>query len=346
MRKLLLVITILVLVLLPTITASASPPATEAAKSNPKPVKVMTHNIYFGADLEPLVTATSPGDFLAKVTQAFEMVEATDFPSRARVLANEIKQTDPHLIGLQEVALWQTGTPATTVAYDFLAILQDELSNLGLQYTVASLHTEFDAEVPSTLGYNIRLTLRDVILARADVDISNPQSALYTNLLIAPTAVGPVTFQRSWVSVDAMVDGQSFRFISTHLEPAVAFYRFAQSGELLNGPANTSLPVILVGDFNSPPDEPLPFSAYTNLINAGFVDTWAEANPNEAGYTCCNAPDLLNHSPGFDTRIDHVFASPGIEVFKAKLISETLGDRTNTGLWPSDHAGIIAELRP
>ena len=112
------------------------------------PVKVMTRNLYLGAELAPVFAASSipeTPDLLAKAAQQYQMVQATDFPARAKVLAQEITEADPILVGLQEASLWRRGepgvldgpaTPATTVVYDFLQILLDELAAQGQPYTV------------------------------------------------------------------------------------------------------------------------------------------------------------------------------------------------------------------
>lgn len=361
MRKLFLSITIIVLIFLPTTVASATPlSGSNPAQGNVRPVKVMTRNLYIGADFTPLLSATSFEDLLIKVAQVFGKVQATDFPARAKVLAREIQEADPDLIGLQEVTLVRIGepgvldgsvTPATTVVYDFLVSLQDELSSLGLHYSVVIAQTEIDVEAPSALGFDIRFTDRDVILAKADLPpdeltLSNANSANYLNNLTLPTVAGPATFNRGWTSVDATVNRRTFRFINTHLEAFSDVYRFLQSNELLSGPANTSLPVILVGDLNSSPDEAGPFLAYANLIGAGFVDTWVQANPTDPGYTFGNAADLLNPIPTLTTRIDHVLTRPSVEVFRSVIVGTDQDNRTPSGLWPSDHAGVIATLRP
>jgi hypothetical protein len=357
MRKLFLSITIVVLILLPTAVVSATPlDASNPARGNARPVKVMTRNLYAGTDLGPLLTATSFPEFAYEVAQAFGRVQATDFPARAKVLAKEIQEADPHLIGLQEATLWRIGepgvldgdiTPATTVVYDFLASLQDELSNLDLHYSVVIVQTEFDAEGPSTLGFDIRITLRDVILAKADLPpdeltLSNANSANYDATLSLPTIAGDLTFTRGWTSVDATVNRRTFRFINTHLEAFSPGHGLAQSNELLSGPADTSLPVVLVGDLNSSPGE----MAYENLTAAGLVDTWLEANSTDPGYTGFNDADLLNPIPTLTTRVDHVLTSPGVEVFRSMIVGIDQDNRTPSGLWPSDHAGVVATLRP
>ncbi|MDQ3755473.1 MAG: endonuclease/exonuclease/phosphatase family protein, partial [Acidobacteriota bacterium] len=137
-------------------------------------------------------------------------------------------------------------------------------------------------------------------------------------------------------------------FINTHLESFDPGLRFLQTFELLSGPANTELPVILVGDLNSGPTEPGPFVAYANLLANGFVDTWALANPSDPGVTCCNAENLLNPDPLSlpEGRIDHVLARPAARVIRAKLVGIDQDERTPSGLWPSDHAGVITTLAP
>ncbi len=351
MRKLFLSITIVVLIFLPTAVVSATPlSASNPVKGNVRPVKVMTRNLYIGADFSPVLSATSFEELAIKVAQIYGEVQETDFPARAKVLAKEIQEADPYLIGLQEVALLRTGTPATAVEYDFLVSLQDELSSLGLHYSVVIAQTELDVEAPSALGFNIRFTLRDVILAKAnlppdELTLSNANSAHYDTTLSLPTVAGPLTFPRGWLSVDATVNRRTFRFINTHLEAFYAPVRFAQSTELLDGPADTPLPVILVGDLNSGPGD-TGLSAFANLTGAGLVDTWLEANPNDPGYTFGNDADLLNPIPTLDRRFDHVLTSPGVEVFRSKIVGVDQDNRTPSGLWPSDHAGVVATLRP
>ncbi len=86
----------------------------------------MTRNLYLGADLTPAVEATTPEALAAANGKILREVVANDFPTRAKGLANEILRTRPDLVGLQEVALWQT-TPlsaaATPVNYDYLELL-------------------------------------------------------------------------------------------------------------------------------------------------------------------------------------------------------------------------------
>ncbi|CAN5126883.1 hypothetical protein BH18ACI2_BH18ACI2_17760 [soil metagenome] len=350
-------------------TSTVAAGLTNPARAAGKPIKVMTRNLYLGADLTPVLNSTSinpteDNNLFVNAALAFGRVQATDFPARAKLLAREIDDADPELIGLQEVALWRRGefgvldgpaTPATIVLYDFLQSLQSELSALGLEYSVVVAQNEFDAEVPSAFFYDLRVTLRDVILAKADIPphklvLTNVQAANFLTSFDLQTIAGPITLTRGWVSVDVMLNNKrSFRFINTHLESFDPQLRFFQSFELLLGPANTDLPVVLVGDLNSGPTEPPgPFVAYANLLANGFVDTWVLANPSDPGVTCCNAENLLNPDPLSlpEGRIDHVLARPTARVIRAKIVGIDQDEHTPSGLWPSDHAGVITTLAP
>lgn len=334
-------------------------PAPVQAKVDPRPVKVMTRNLYLGADLAPVYAATPISNLLATAAQQYQMVQANDFAARAKVLAREIADADPILIGLQEASLWRQGepgvvdgpaTPATTVVYDYLQILLDELAAQGNPYTVLVAQFTADGEVPTALGFDVRLTQRNAILVKAglpadELVVSAVSAGLYATYLTAPTVGGPVADRRGWTAVDVTVNRRSFRFVNTHLDSTIPLIRQAQTAELLAGPLATSQPVVLVGDLNSAPGEAPP-SAYATLLAAGLVDAWTQANPSAAGLTCCHDEDLLNPVPAFDTRIDYVLISPDVEVARAKIVGIDPDNRTPSGLWPSDHAGVVVTLHP
>src|SRR5262249_52281803 len=208
-------------------------------------------------------------------------------PARAEALADEIAAATPDLVGLQEATLYRTEipadgstTPAQTVAYDFVKLLQAALARRGLDYSAVSVFTGTDAELPAGLPptLDVRLTDRVVVLARADektadLKLSNPESGTYPASVTVPTVAGPITLPRGWASVDVKIRGKSFRFVTTHLEAFSSAVRKLQASELLAGPADTSLPVVLVGDMNSGPGFDL--GAYDDFLGAGLSDAWA-----------------------------------------------------------------------
>jgi hypothetical protein len=58
-------------------------------------------------------------------------------------------------------------------------------------------------------------------------------------------------------------------------------------------------------------------------------------------------PDRAAGQRSFQAKhpIDDVLYQPlGVEAVAAEVLGEELDDRTPTGLWPSDHAGVVAKL--
>ena len=275
-------------------------------------VTVMTQNLYVGFDVGQYVADVSanPANVVALTTTAYAQVLASDFAARADAIALEVDQKQPALIGLQEVSLFRSATfdgpgapHATNVEIDFLSTMLNALSARGLNYAAVATVQNVDAEFPRLIGFNpdsspilqdIRVTDHDVILARTDLppsqlQVSNPQSGNYA---VFGSALG-VNFLRGWTAVDVDTDGLDFRFFNTHLDP-VAAAQVLQAAELIAGPTNSSLPTVLVGDFNSPADGS-GSSTYASLIGAGFTDAWSVVHPGDPGYTCCQDADLLNN---------------------------------------------------
>jgi hypothetical protein len=344
-------------------------------------ITVMTRNLYLGADLDQAILAIFSGDQEAiteAATAVWASVVATNFPERAEVLAKEIAQSQPHLVGLQEVSLYRTGppdtfsdnpTPARRVRLDYLEILLQELNEQGLHYAPVAVTKNFDVENPGDIDLgveqniqDIRLTDRDVILARTDLPtsqlkLSNVQTAnFHTNASLPIGDTGQfVTISRGWGSVDVTSGGHKYRFINTHLEQEGPFsdhpfnqVQVAQGNEILSGPANTSLPVILVGDYNSRADG-TGTPTYSNLTGAGLTDAWSVTHPGELGNTFGYEP-LLNTTVELTQRLDLVLFRGSLSDSLSAVNSDVVGDnpdedRTPSGLWPSDHAGVVATLR-
>src|SRR5687767_5219166 len=180
----------------------AVPSLASAGSSTSRDVKVMTRNLYLGADLIPLAT---PGltreQFEQNAAQRFQTVLRNDYPTRAKALAREIRRHKPDLIGLQEAARWLRGadgvkdggtTPATQVVYDSTDILLRELRALGERYRVVRARDWFDYEAPTALNYDVRLIQRDVILVRvaSKVRAGRTFAKGFRDTFDPPTAVG------------------------------------------------------------------------------------------------------------------------------------------------------------
>jgi endonuclease/exonuclease/phosphatase family metal-dependent hydrolase len=335
--------------------------AKKDAPGRDRVVTVMTQNVYHGVDEELNAVPSAVGllDLAVKVAAVYEGYFARNFPERAEAFADQIEAAQPELIALQEAIMVRTdptldgpATPATTLVLDYVQLLLDALAARGLQYEVVVQLPNFDAELPSAFGFDVRHTDRSVILARADLKtselkLSNAQAGNFAVNCTVPAAppLGPITFLRGWASVDVKVRGKSFRFISTHLDftclAVTDAIQLAQAAELLNGPAATTLPVVLAGDFNSAADGS--GATYIFLTSSGFTDA-AVAGGIAAVPTCCQDADLLNPVSLQDTRIDLVLFRGGFGVVDADVVGNDPTDRTSTGLWPSDHSGVTATL--
>jgi endonuclease/exonuclease/phosphatase family metal-dependent hydrolase len=337
----------------------------ELARSSGKDsegITVMTRNIYVGTDVDVVLAAQSPEQVPVLVAQAFQTLLATNFHERAEALADEIKRNRPHLIGLQEVSLIRTQspgdavvggtTPAETVVFDYLAILMDALKKRGLCYRVAGKIANADVEVPMVVNTNplafddIRLNDYDVVLARQDVQISNVTQANFQTRLVIPS-LGNVQIPRGFVAVNAKINHQTIRFVNTHLEPALLPIQDGQAQELAAILQNETLPVILVGDLNTPaPTGP----TYQFLQGEGFSDLWTLKNNRDEGegYTSPHDADLRNTTVHLNQRIDLILARTSNgrlpKGIVARVVGDELRDRTPSGLWPSDHAGVVARF--
>ena len=141
----------------------------------------MSRNLYLGADIITLATASDRNDFEQKAAALFQTVQQTDFNSRAELIADEIKRNKPDLIGLQEVALWRKGADGVKDGSGHpgdrgrlrLARRSSTPSSRSASSTtsVVRKQAEFDFEGPTALGHDIRFTQQDAILVRVDRNI-------------------------------------------------------------------------------------------------------------------------------------------------------------------------------
>ena len=334
-------------------------PATAQADSAQLPITAMTYNLFQGTELTEATAATTPSQLLAAVANDYGQVQTTNFPERAQDIAAEVQAAAPDLIGVQEAALWQTGAPSatypppppSTFSYDFVKILVDALNARGLHYAPVAVTNNFTVEGPGLFSsgfMSVQLTDRVAILARTDVPltISHAQTGNFTHNTVLNTFTGPVTITGGWASVDATLGGHTVRFLTTHLDDASTSVGSAQAAEIVDGPLNTTMPVIMTCDCNATPASP----AYAVLTGAGLKDAWAQAQPRLPGFTCCQDTSLqnalLNPASTLTSRIDYVFSrGGGLKAVGAQIVGADQASRsTPSGFWPSDHAGLIAEL--
>lgn len=330
-------------------------------------ITVMTRNIYVGADIFRVIEANPnpPINILLAIQGVYATVLQTDFAERAEALADEVFEHQPHLIGLQEVALLRRQSPgdaldgnpivATEIDMDYLQLLLDALGARGLNYNVVATVDNADVELPLITQLSlddIRLTDRDVILARADVNIANADGGNYADNVSFDLVGSTIEFTRGYTAVDATVGSRNYRFVNTHLETGGAFgadIQALQAAELVQLFAGETRPLIIVGDFNSSPSAAAT-QPYPQMIAAGYSDAWLLGDmPQLPGLTCCHNETLSNPVADFGSRIDLIFGrasgNPPFDTLAIEVLGEELADQTASGLWPSDHAGVVATLR-
>jgi hypothetical protein len=328
-------------------------------------ITALTWNVYLGADIGRVLAARTADEAVVLATEEWGHVQATDFPARAGALARAIAARRPHVVGLEEVALYRTAdnafAPATQVAYDFLQLVIDSLHARGVDYTAAAVDRTSDLQMPVIAGVDasgqpilagVRWTDGDAVLVRADVPYVDARSGVYAASQVVTVAGVTSALYQGWSSIVATVDGRAYRFVVTHLVGQEApDVQLAQTGELLALLSAETGSTILVGDFNSDAygiDPTRVTPTYRTMLAAGYDDTWIEPGRQSLGLTCCQQADLLNARSTFDQRIDFIFARnlpEGTVPVRRGVVGDRPGDRTASGLWPSDHAGVGVTLR-
>lgn len=334
----------------------------------------MTYNLYLGSSLDPalevgqLPPAQQPAAFVAAVAQIYGTAVFTDFPTRARAVADLIEAERPDVIGLQEVTSWiaaptTPGSPAAPPSFDFLEILATELAARGLDYEVAGVAHNADigpaplvapaygcaavAPVPDCV---VTLQDRDVILVDDDtrgLRWGNAQTGTYATQESVPLPGGaPVSFGRGWVTIDATYRGHRLHVADTHLEVSgFAATQEAQAAEFLAGPARGPGADVALGDFNSAADGST--TASYDLLTDRFRDAWA-VNHGDPGYSSGQNQTLTNPVSALDQRIDLVLLHGRVRAREAHLVGD-VPFRAQTApprpIWPSDHAGVVATVR-
>jgi endonuclease/exonuclease/phosphatase family metal-dependent hydrolase len=339
----------------------------------PDVFRVYTRNIYVGGDTGPLFSLDF-GDTPVVVARAVAFwgeVQSSDFPDRAATIADEIARTNPHVIGLQEVAdyvlLDRRFQP--TERLDMLRILESALKARGLSYhlvleqvnTSGTLPLSLDAGAPGapTRDRYLRFTVREATLVRGDLPVVERDGGNYRAVL----DLGALTLMRGWSRVTVDFEGVPFHVINTHLETQnMRRVHDAQAAELLGSvTAGLDGVTIVVGDLNSDAaageGDPSWTPTYGRLTGNGFVDAWDERRFRRfgrQGFTCCHDPDLMNGPSTLDQRLDFILVRtrgepligdglPG--VVAVDILGDEQWERTSTDLWPGDHAALSAGLR-
>jgi hypothetical protein len=310
------------------------------------------------------------------------IVDHTSFAVRSELLADEIAAARPDLLGLQEVALWRHGPMqpdklgqlnATEVDYDFLSMLTAALDERGAPYDVVHAQQGSDVEAPAfignpfagtaTAGRDIRLTVRDVILVRRNsgLRITESGGGQYRHRLEVTIAGTVFSFIRGYALADFAIGSKRLRFATTHLESQSGDVAAGQAQELVQGlTGRTPLTTIVACDCNSDPrggpggrgEAAAPSTTYRLLTQGDDLeDLWLQQPASAGRGFTAGLSELVNDptADGFSRRLDLMLArsaeSSGLYVSHGQVTGDELTDRdSRTGLWPSDHAGVVLHL--
>jgi endonuclease/exonuclease/phosphatase family metal-dependent hydrolase len=320
-------------------------------------ITVMTRNLYVGASFSGMLGASTMDDVGERAARIYARILSSQFSRRADAIADEIVQSQPDVVGLQEAPLIYVQSRGessiknqpqpSAVTTDYLQILLDALERRHAGYAIAAIVNNTDVTAPSRNGDAIRFIDRDVILVRKDLPfgelrVLNTQAKNFDMKFALTLAGKDVNLLRGWCSADVIVRGKLIRIVNTHLEEEyLDLIQYFQADELLAGQLQTSSPVIALGDFNASDKS----SSYKSFLKAGFKDTWPLLHPGETGFSCCEDEDLLNPMPHLNERIDFIlYRGSDISVDDVKLVGGQPSDRIPSGQWPSDHAGVVATL--
>ena len=355
---------------------STPDPSLDAVPAHGRAFTVYSQNLYLGGDTGPLLSLDF-GDVPAVVeatNRFWHQVTTSDPDARIEAVVARISAHRPHLVGLQEVFRFTVvdlaaGTPTVTASVDLLTIMEDAIARRGLPYEVVAVQENTSTGQAGGLPLAVdpgagrvtrilQFTDRIAVLRRTDI----PVEAVEQDGFEASFDLGPLTLERGWIRVRTNVDGVPRHFVTTHLEvQGLAPVQAAQADELIERvTAGLDGLTILAGDLNSDaanPGTPSWTPTYDHLIAAGFTDAWEQSGQpaGDPGYTCCQSPDLRNETSSLVERIDFVLLRgsgnpsgsglvPGS--VSVEIVVDDATDRMAAGgLWPSDHAGIVASVR-
>lgn len=339
-----------------------------ASPASPAFLRLYARNAFLGGDTDPLFSidfSQLPGNIVevvGAVSTFWSEVQANDWPARAEIIADDIEATRPHVVGLNEMATYVVFdlSAGPVAGLDMADLLLDALAARGLDYRLEIQQDNTAGQLPLSLGPGgiasvLDVTLSDVTLVRADVDVTGRASASYG----ASLALGPLELKRGWSRVSFPFGGATHHVVVTNLESQrIRPVHDGQATELIDGVlAGLQGPTFVMGDLNSdaasgPPGPPWT-PTYGRLLDAGFLDAWlAQTGRVGDGFTCCWDPDLQDGV--LDERIDFILVRAPMATRHGKLagavqmdlFGEEEADRTGgSGIFPADHLGIFGAFQ-
>jgi endonuclease/exonuclease/phosphatase family metal-dependent hydrolase len=237
---------------------------------------------------------------------------------RCELIRQLMEREQPDIVGLQEVCndwWWQRARRN-----------QAEQINSGLGYHVvfrpAATYWRFPL-VQVGQAVLSRHPVREVESCSLSLDPDDPRDRRHPRSVLRAeidTAEGRVNFFVTHLSLSYQARNRS----------AIELWEFAQR-------CDTSVPQVVVGDFNAIPHQWcirfLTGRAERDGRRGDFVDAWAAVHPDDLGYTFRVDQPMR--------RIDYIFVRGHVAVSDVRIV----GDQPDeAGVYPSDHCGLVAEV--
>jgi endonuclease/exonuclease/phosphatase family metal-dependent hydrolase len=330
----------------------------DAAGPGAMPVRIYQQNVYPGFNIDNVIVGLlqtqgtgDPGFFFDSLYVGMATLDATDWRERAARMVAEIEAQNPDVVSLNEMVtverqgLQYVGLPIADARVDFLAVFTEELAKRNLPYKLVKALPLTYAPVTIAEGIFVTYYDRDALFVRNNVVVAN---AVADTFAVTQALPGVPTQLRGWIAADLTLRGRTWRFVATHPEPSwpAGAGQPTQIAEVIAAAGTTALPAVVAGDLNLEPTSPF----HAQLTGAGFIDLLQEEyGSSPAGFTCCqDDPALRNAAPTLVKRIDYVMVRPaqgyGLGPMDIQIFGDEAVDRTASGMWPSDHAGLLAKL--
>jgi len=263
---------------------------------------------------------------------------------------------------------------ATVVDLDFLQLLLAELRRAGQAYDVVNVQQQSDVEGPAFRGLNPfapsadaadhRLTMHDVLLKRSGSRIKVEASGGRSYAAVLPFELGGKRYEfvRGYNWADVTVGAKRVRLLNTHLESQLSTFAMLQARELVaTQVVTTDRTVVMTCDCNSDPlntstkpGEPMVGIQHRDpyrFLTTALQDAWVASGTTAPGFTSGLNETVDEPAPAsFTHRIDLVLTrgagGAAIPVDQPVVVGTDPANRTATGLWPSDHAGVVVRVRP
>jgi endonuclease/exonuclease/phosphatase family metal-dependent hydrolase len=183
--------------------------------------------------------------------------------------------------------------------------------------------------------------------------IVSPHALTDTQCLPLPTPPGLEPRSCAFARVECLHGPMPFFALHLTFQAHLGHVRCAQVRALADRVARIAPidgpPPVLAGDFNADPDsDEMRFLRGLTALGGEsvyFADAWSATGCEGPGYTYDRANSYALRSREPSRRIDYVYVrGPDRHLRGEPLTAQVVMDKPTGGVWPSDHAGVVASI--